>query len=194
MKAIVLLAPWLLFACQDGGPPVATFGTTVVIPSGLRGEVYHIPSNSRRLPNFAKLKSRGSIYTASLNIPTRNFREGFPGVTKRFEWFALDYSGKFWIEKPGDYRFFLMSDDGSKLYLDDRLAIDNDGIHAAAERTAAVTLEGGIHRIRVSYFQGPRLEVALVLRIAGPGEKPRIFSTDEFRPPPNPDDWKWRGH
>jgi hypothetical protein len=30
-----------------------------------------------------------------------------------------------------------------------------------------------------------------VLRVAGPGEEWRIFSTDEFRLPPNPEDWNW---
>ena len=172
---------------------VPTFGTTVVVPSGLRGEVYHIPKNSNRLPNFRKLKSRGSIYTASLNVPPHDFREGFPGVTKRFEWFALDYTGKFWIEIPGEYRFSLLSDDGSKLYIDGAEVIDDDGVHFATERTARVRLDGGIHRIRVSYFQGPRFEVALVLRVAPPGERWRVFSTDEFKPPPNPENWKFGG-
>jgi hypothetical protein len=190
------LAPWLLLAsgwAQNSASPMPTFGTTVVIPSGLRGEVYYIPWDSERLPDFAKLKSRGTIYTVSLNVPERNFREGFPGVTERFEWFAIDYSGRFWIEKPGKYRFHLLSDDGSKLYIDDRLVIDNDGIHPPEERSGRVAMEGGIHRIRVSYFQGPGGGVALVLRVAGPGEQLRVFSTDEFHPPPNPEDWKWRG-
>ena len=31
-----------------------------------------------------------------------------------------------------------------------------------------------------SLFQGPKWEVALVLKVAGPGEQLRIFSTDEF--------------
>src|SRR5581483_11699626 len=185
--ALILLSATAL--AQDASMP--TFGATVVIPSGLRAEVYHIPRDSDRLPNFRKLKSRGAIYTSSLNIPVRSFKEGFPGVTKRFEWFALDYTGRFWIEKPGPYLFSLMSDDGSKLYVDDELVIDNDGIHAALELSQSIVLEGGIHRIRVSYFQGPRMEVALILRIAGPGEKLRVFSTDEFRPPTNPETWKF---
>jgi len=81
------LVPWLLAGVSLAQKPAApdesvpTFGTTVVIPSGLRGEVYHIPKDSQHLPNFAKLKSRGTIYTASLNVPPRDFREGFPGVT-----------------------------------------------------------------------------------------------------------------
>jgi hypothetical protein len=41
----------------------------------------------------------------------------------------------------------------------------------------------------VSYFQGPRFEVALVLQVAPPGEEFRLFSTDEFKPPLHPESW-----
>jgi hypothetical protein len=192
-RGFVTLVPFLCCA-QDLPPkqePVPTFGTTVVIPSGLRGQIYKIKSRTRRLPEFEKLKPTGTIYTSTLNVPTRSFDEGFPGVTKRFEWFAIDYAGRFWIEKPGDYEFSLLSDDGAKLYIDDEVVIDNDGIHPPATVDGSVTLGGGIHRIRVSYFQGPRFQVALVLKVAGPGELLRVFSTDEFKPPPNPEDWKY---
>jgi len=167
------------------------FGTTVVIPSGLRGLVYHIHRWSTRLPDFEKLKPVGTIYASSLNVPAQSFHQGFPGVTKRFEWFAIDYAGKFWIENPGSYTFDLMSDDGSKLYIDDRLVVNNDGVHPPAERLASVSLAGGIHRIRVSYFQGPRWFVALVLQVARSGEPLRVFSTDDFKPPANPENWRY---
>jgi hypothetical protein len=191
-----MLVPILICLCAAQDPPtqsetIPTFGTTVVIPSGLRGQIYKIKSRTRRLPNFEKLKPMGTIYTSALNVPTRNFDEGFPGVSKRFEWFAIDYAGKFWIEKPGDYKFSLLSDDGAKLYIDDEVVIDNDGIHSPATVDGSVTLSGGIHHIRVSYFQGPRFQVALVLSVAGPGEQPRVFNTDEFKPPPNPENWKY---
>jgi hypothetical protein len=161
----------------------------VVVPGGLLGVIYHISPCSKFLPDFPSLDPLGVIYTSTLNVTPRDFREGFPGVTDRYEWFAIDYSGRFWIEKPGLYRFELTSDDGSRLYIDDGLAVDNDGVHPPETRTAALTLAGGIHRIRVSYFQGPRDHVALVLRVAGPGEEWRIFSTDEFKPPPDPATW-----
>jgi hypothetical protein len=171
-------------AAQQSEPPVK-FGVTVVLPTGLKGQIYKIKKNSESLPDFEKLKPIGAIYTASLNVPVQDFRDGFPGVSKRFEWFAIDYTGKFWIEKPGRYRFLLMSDDGSKLYIDDALVVDNDGIHAPAQRGGRATLTRGIHRMRVSYFQGPRMQVALVLQIGCPGEAYRVFSTDEFKPPPD---------
>jgi hypothetical protein len=189
------LAGWLaLGLCRAQTPsppdePRATFGITVVDNTGLEGKVYLIKRDSAKLPNFKKLKSKGSVYTSELNIPPRHFTEGFPGVTNRFEWFAIDYSARFWIEQPGLYRFALTSDDGAKLYIDDRLAIDNDGIHPAVRREGSAQLDVGVHRIRVSYFQGPRDEVALILAVERPGERWRIFSTKEFRPS-NPDDWK----
>jgi hypothetical protein len=159
------------------------FGTTVVIPAGLRGIVYHLRPGANRLPYFEKLKPQGTIYASSLNVPPQSFRDGFPGVTRRFEWFAIDYTGRFWIETPGEYRFSLTSDDGARLSIDGRVVIDNDGEHPPLEAAGAAELARGVHRMRVAYFQGPRFEVALVLKIARPGEDFRVFSTNEFAPP-----------
>ena len=188
---LVLVSACVLNIASAEEQSVPTFGTTVVIPSGLRGVIYHIRHNSSRLPKFEKLKPEGTIYTTALNVPPQDFSIGFPGVTQRFEWFAIDYTGRFWIEKPGIYRFSLTSDDGSRLYIDDQLIVDNDGEHPPEKREGSIQLAGGIHRIRVPYFQGRRFQVALVLEIAGPGDGFRVFSTDEFKPPPNPDDWKY---
>jgi hypothetical protein len=175
----------------------ARFGTTVVIPSGLRGDIYFLKEGTDRLPNFDRMEPVGTIYTSALNIPPRNFHEGFPGVTRRSEWFAINYTGRFWIENPGKYGFGLISDDGSKLYIDDKQLLDNDGLHPVGGAGGWVKLAGGIHRIRVSYFQGPCYNftdpcLALQLVIQRPGEKTsRIFSTEEYKPPANPADWKY---
>ena len=189
LKLIVLLSFCAASAwAQD---ETYTFGTTVVIPSGLRGEIYNLSHRTKRLPDFRKRKSVGTIYTTSLNVPPQEFDRGFPGVTERFEWFAIDFAGRFWIQNPGDYSFSLTSDDGSKLYLDNRLVIDNDGTHPAETKSATVNLDGGIHDIRVSYFQGPRFHVALMLQVARSGEPLRIFTTDEFKPPSDPSTWTY---
>jgi hypothetical protein len=189
---LVALAAAGLAAQQppDGDLPV--FGTTVVIPFGLKGNIYDLTPDAYQLPKFEKLEPVGTIYTTMLNIPPRSFNSGFPGVTKRFEWFAIDYRGRFYVNRPGRYDFTLISDDGSKLYIDDKLLIDNDGLHPTASQTGSVKLAGGIHRIRVSYFQGPRDVLALILAVSGPGDKqPHIFSTDDYKPPVNPADWKY---
>jgi len=178
-----------LFAAQA---PITTFGVTVVDAFGLRGEIYLLEDGTPWLPNFRKLKPIGAVYTDALNIPARSFSEGFPGITERFEWFAIDYNGKFWIEKPGKYRFQLSSDDGSKLYIDGKKVVDNDDLHPIKTEKGAIKLSGGLHTIRLQYFQGPRMTLALILEVAGPDDTGfRVFSTREFRPPGNPEDWKY---
>jgi len=166
--------------------PQVTFGTTVVIPAGLEGKIYNLRHGTSRLPDFEKTKPVGTIYTTSLNVPPQDFKKGFPGVTRRTEWFAIDYKGRFWVEQEGVWRFSLLSDDGSKLYIDGGEVIDNDGPHQPQVVEGSVALKHGAHDVRVSYYQGPRYQVALVLLVAPPGEGPRLFDTNELKPPPEP--------
>ena len=72
------------------------------------------------------------------------------------------------MDRPGIYRFRLPSDDGSKLYMDDKPLFDNDGTHSPLEIEGSAHFSRGVHSIRVSYFQGPRHQVALVLSVARP--------------------------
>jgi hypothetical protein len=185
---------WLFAAAAAGFAQEeadAHFGTTVVISAGLRGDIYFIPENSLKLPKFEKLKPVGTIYTTELNVPVHDFTQGFPGVTGRFEWFAIDYSGKFWIEKPGKYTFALLSDDGSKLYIDGHTVIDNDGTHSARSYGAVAKLKEGPHTIRISYFQGPRTQVALILAVAPPGDDDfSLFNTEDYLSPDQQREWR----
>jgi hypothetical protein len=189
MRAAFILALALPLGAQEEprykfSTTVYTFGTTVVDNGGFRGDIYYLDEGVEKLPNFSKLKPVGTIYTPALYVPSREFDEGFPGITERFEWFAIDYSGKFWVSEPGTYRFSLTSDDGSILYIDGRRVIRNDGQHPVEEEKRNVKLKAGAHTIRVSYFQGPRFHVALVLKVAGPKDQEfRVFHTGEFKPP-----------
>ena len=169
--------------------PQYTFGTTVVSTSGLEGRIYFLKPNTQKLPRLDHMKPAGTIYTNSLNVWPQRFDEGFPGISDRFEWFAIDYTGRFWIDRPGQYRFSLLADDGAKLSIDKQELIDNDGIHSAAALSASAFLSRGTHTIQVPYYQGPRFTVALVLAVAAPGEAWRIFNTDDFVPPQDPAEW-----
>jgi hypothetical protein len=172
-------------------PETATFGITTVVPFGFCGRLYAIPEDTTLLPRFEQLQPLGNIYTNRLDVAPRSFQSGFPGVTGRFEWFAIDYTARFWVEEPGKYSFLLSSDDGAALYIDERRLVDNDGIHAPTSLTGNVSLTGGIHEIRVSYFQGPRFYVALRLYVRPPKGKWQIFDTSNFKPPANPAHWKY---
>ena len=160
------------------------FGTNVPQSGGFTGLVYALKPGEEYLPNFNRRKPISKIWTASLNVPSQDFSRGFPGIPNRVEWFAIDYKGEFWIETAGRYRFALTSDDGSILYIDGHLIIDNDGVHPAVTRQETIRLKAGLHSIRVSYFQGPRWQLALTLHVICPGQRPKIFDTKDFPIPP----------
>jgi hypothetical protein len=167
-----------------GKKPEGSFGLTAPLRESFRGAVYDMLPGSTALPGFAHLKPVGFVYTYALNVPTRFYGRGMPGVTGRIEWFAIDYEADFWINKPGKYRFNLTSDDGSRLEVDGKLVIDNDGVHETLTIGGSVVLEAGSHHIHVPYFQGPRDLVALVLEVAAPGEEFHVFDLRDFRPGP----------
>jgi hypothetical protein len=160
------------------------FGTAIANPDALKGLVYELAPNTGQLPVFESMRPIATIYTTTLNVPPHDFTQGFPGVPNRIEWFAIDYTGNFWIAKRGKYKFDLTSDDGAKLYIDGSLVIDNDYGHPPQSKRGSIKLLVGLHRIRVSYFQGPRFHVALVLQMEGAGQKWHLFNTEELKPPP----------
>jgi len=129
-------------------------------------------SSRARLDNF-NLPSRPSlehdIVVPDLNIPNRAFDSGFPGQTDLIEWFAIRFEGQIYASVAGTYEFRLSSDDGSRLYIDNVLVVNNDGVHAVASADGSRTLAAGWHPIRLEYFQGPRMHIALQFFWRQPG-------------------------
>jgi hypothetical protein len=177
IAACAALLVLFVSACGKPAPtaPTGAFGGATRIERALEGRVYALPTGTPALPNFSALKPIGSVYARELNVPTRDFEEGFPGVTNRYEWFAIDYHGLFSVSQPGRYGFRLSSDDGSRLYVDGALVVDNDGLHPTRSASGQVDLGSGIHAIEVQYFQGPANELALQLWCSDPKGGEAVF-------------------
>ena len=67
--------------------------------------------------------------------------------------YAYIYFGYIKVPEDGVYTFYLTSNDGSRFYLNDELAINNDGPHGVREESVVVSLSKGYHKISLSYFQ-----------------------------------------
>ncbi|HET6723319.1 MAG TPA: alpha-L-fucosidase, partial [Chitinophagaceae bacterium] len=83
---------------------------------------------------------------------------------KRANKFAFEFTGYIKIEKDAVYTFFTDSDDGSMLYLDDEVVVNNDGDHGNVEKSGKAALKKGFHKIKVVYFDsggGNSLRVSL---------------------------------
>ncbi|MFZ2959370.1 MAG: PA14 domain-containing protein [Candidatus Ozemobacteraceae bacterium] len=165
-----------LFAGQEN-----CFGSKDPGLFNMKGNLYFLPDGNEGMPEkLGEASSSGVIYTDHLDVPSRSFTEGFPGVTDRFEWFGLLYTGQFEVEKTGEYRWRLFSDDGSRLWIDGNEVIDNDGVHPGQEKDGVVSLTRGPHSIKVWYFQGPADEIAIQLFVTPPGGGEIIFSMKDF--------------
>ena len=117
--------------------------------AGARGvtyKVYLLPEGPVRLPDFARLEPVASgaaheISLTGLKLP-------------REDSIAVVFEGDLQIAAAGAYGFSLASDDGSKLYIDGKLVVDNDGDHGVVTANGGVDLQPGKHAIRVEWFNG----------------------------------------
>jgi hypothetical protein len=148
----------------------------------LEGRIFQLEAGTSELPqNMHKdYKSLITLFTRKIDIPTRSFTEGFPGLQNVFEWFGVQYRGSIAVRNAGTYTFRLLSDDGSKLFVDSNLVIDNDGVHQPRFKSGEIYLSPGTYPIRLDYFQGPKVQIALQLFVAKPGEAERLFDLKDF--------------
>src|SRR5207248_7321251 len=92
------------------------------------------------------------------------------------------------IAKEGLYTFHLSSDDGSKMWINGRLVVDNDGLHAPMAKSGKVQLPRGKTPVTVAVFnagggfeldvtmEGPGLAaqpLALFLEASGKAVRPK---------------------
>jgi len=100
-------------------------------------------------------------------------------IAPRESYYGYSYHGYIEVPKDGIYNFFLISNDGSKLYIDGKELIENDANHGAVEEPGRVGLKAGFHKILVKYFQcggGKALKVSW----SGPGMERHEISAQEL--------------
>lgn len=83
--------------------------------------------------------------------------------------FGIRFTGNLEVKTEGDHAFRLASDDGSKLSIDGKTVLAQDGIHPPGiGKTAAVNLKPGKHALQLDYFQATG-GAELYLSWTGPG-------------------------
>ena len=68
--------------------------------------------------------------------------------------YGLKFTGYINAPAEGAYRFYVVSDDGSKLFIGDELVVDNDGHHPPKEVDGVTNLKAGLHPFTLYFFQG----------------------------------------
>jgi azurin len=127
----------------------------------------------QQLPDFAALTPfrEGDLDDGLLQLAPLGERKDY-GVV---------FTGSIEVARAGQHTFFLNSDDGSRVLVDDREVVAHDGVHPAnAEQRGSVALTAGAHQLRVEFFQGGGGQV-LKLALAGPDGKRRKLWTRQAK-------------
>lgn len=145
-----------------GGIAIFAFGF-------LLGRHVHLDAThgSAPAPSAAGASATGPAFTATF-FRSQKFAE--PAFSRRdssisFNWesgppadglpsdhFSVRWDGHLNVVDPMKYTFYVTSDDGSQLFVDGDLVVDNWGNHAPVTKTGTMELTKGSHRIRLDYY------------------------------------------
>jgi hypothetical protein len=129
---------------------------------------YYYENNGARwstLPDWNTLKPASKGITPAFSLLTDKNRD---------DDFGYVFDGYVKIAQSGIYTFYLESDDGSQLFIGDKLVVDNNGVHGMQEKSGEIALQSGFQPIHVNYFQGTGGK-GLVFRYKGPGISKQII-------------------
>ena len=129
-----------------------------ILTNPVHGVNYHLYEGAwPNLPDFSTITP-----VASGTLPA-------PDLTplKHDENFAFLFTGFIEVLVHGMYTFTTISDDGSKMWIGDRLVVVNDGQHGAIRVDGQILLNPGKHAFTLGYMQGGG-PFSLEVRYAGP--------------------------
>lgn len=131
-------------ALEDTEPiPTKNLTTPDRKSNGLYGE-YFANMNFEGNPAFTRTDSQLDFHWAT-NSPAENYPADL---------FSNRWTGQLTASVSGRYAMSLSSNDGGRLYLDDKLVVDVWGDHATLKGAAAVELKAGEpHKIRVDHYE-----------------------------------------
>jgi PA14 domain/Dolichyl-phosphate-mannose-protein mannosyltransferase len=133
VRTAFLIAGAFLLSC------LAWYATTLPrLPTGFAGRYYAASDQS----------SRPTLTTSDDRISRSIVRRDWPLANEPF---TARWDAYLILNRSGQYRFSLLSDGGSWVYVDDRLAVDNGGPHGPRQVTVEIPLGRGVHAVRVEY-------------------------------------------
>ena len=152
--------------CSNGGfaPPVLPRLAPPIPPPppGLHLEVYHRAGGTLQsygtplYTTWGALKPFATHRTHAKDVWYSNdnqFKADIPGFKKNDQ-YILRFSGMFTAANRGAYQFKTRSDDGSQLWIDEKLIVNNDGDHGPTDRTGrTAVLAKGTHQIVITFYE-----------------------------------------
>lgn len=156
----------IMFSLPSAIDPAAAGAERAMTMEGLSMSYYLGTPKDAKLSTFRDLKPHRTTPVTSISLAS-------DVITQR-DRFGLLFEGGIQIPKDGRYQFFTYSDDGSRLYIDGKQVVNNDGPHGMVEKKGALQLTAGTHRIAITYFDQGGAD-GLRCSWAGPGFKKTVI-------------------
>lgn len=119
------------------------------------GTVYNMPVH-RLMHGFRKEIYTYDVITKlkwdKIDVSDRHVSEGFPDIDRETS-FGIVFKAEMLIPVDGFYKFSISSDDGSIIWIDDKMVVHNDYHHGMKLEKSIVQLTEGVHKIKIWYYQ-----------------------------------------
>ncbi len=103
---------------------------------------------------------------------------GSPDPAVGVDTFSIAWEGGIMVPEKGEYTFYAGSDDGTRLYVNDILIIDQWTDHGLVEASGAIKLRPGtVYPIRLEYYENAG-SAAVYLLWSGPGINKQVIPRD----------------
>jgi len=123
--------------------------------SNFKGKVYNIPYKMGKKgygPHVYEYEEIGELDWPEINVPDQENENPFPDVGKKSLFGMVLYSD-LTISQDACYEFILSSDDGSLLWIDKKLVVNNKGDHKMTEVRDTVQIKKGSYTAKIWYNQ-----------------------------------------
>lgn len=158
-------------------------GLTCSLYGAVTGNPDGIPGTPARAPLTGTVGGAlGSVTTSwayfgvfnNTNTPASDGINILPAAIRSSytQWYVVRCTGYIVITDTDYYNYTLTSDDGSLLYLDNVLVVNNNGTHGSEPRSGMRMMRRGVHQFRLDYLQGPAGGQSLILEQNGIGVVP----------------------
>ena len=105
-----------------------------------------------RVPNLSSRKANAMRISETIDYSSRpDFQVVAPDFPENY--FAGVWKGVFKVEHAGDYTFSCISEDGSHVWVDSNLVIDNGEEYAMKKVSSPIRLGRGYHSLRADFFK-----------------------------------------
>jgi hypothetical protein len=118
---------------------------------GLVAEFFNIGKPLEDLPTIPADR-KPDLRRIDRQVNVEQTADVFPG-TNMADHFYVRWTGRIKIAQDGKFTFFTESDDGSRLWIDGKVVVDNGGLHAMEEKSGEIDLKAGEHDLKLELFE-----------------------------------------